>query len=155
MEMARHSIHIDRTPREVFDFFADFSKAARWRQYVRTMTPRDPGPPRAGSVIDVVMDVVGHTQAFELTVLACEPPTLWRHHTNEKHFRGHVEYRFDPENGGTRATLTMVARPVGLYGWLAMPILWINRPKSYAQQLPQLKQAMEAGVEISCLPSTP
>ena len=143
MQMAQHSVHIDRTPREVFDFFIDFSQASRWRQYVRTMTPREPGPIHAGSIIDVVIDVVGVTQTFELHVLACEPPSLWRHRTSEKEFRGHVEYRFDAENGGTRVTLTIVAKPIGLYGWLAMPIMWLRRPKTYAQQLPQLKQAIE------------
>lgn len=145
MQIARHSIHIDRSPREVFDFFTDFSRAPRWRQYVRSMTPRQPGPPRAGSVVDVVFDVAGVTQAFELTVLDCEPPSLWRHRTSEKEFRGHVEYRFDAEGGGTRVTLTMVARPIGLYGWLAMPLMWLRRSQTYAQQLPQLKAAMEHG----------
>ena len=76
-------------------------------------------------------------------MLACAPPSLWRHRTTEQHFRGHVEYRFDPENGGTRVTLSMVARGVGIYGWLAMPLLWLKRSQTYAQQLPQLKRALE------------
>ena len=143
MQMAKHSIHIARAPRQVFDFFIDFPQASRWRQYVRTMTPREPGPIRVGSVIDVVFDVVGVTQTFELKVLACDPPSLWRHRTNETEFFGSVEYRFDPEDGGTRVTLTIDAKPIGMYGWLAMPLLWLKRSQTYAQQLPQLKAALE------------
>jgi len=144
MRLAQHSIHIDRTPADVFGFFVDFSQASRWRQFVRTMTPRQPGPVAAGSVIDVVFDVMGETQTYELTVLTCEPPSLWRHRTNETEFRGSVEYRFDPEHTGTRVTLTIDAKPIAIYGWLAMPLLLLRRRQTYVHQLPQLKAALES-----------
>ena len=49
MRAFRHTIWIARTPEEVFDFFVDFSKAARWRLYVRSMERLDQGPLRVGS----------------------------------------------------------------------------------------------------------
>jgi uncharacterized protein YndB with AHSA1/START domain len=143
MTLARHTIWIRRSPAEVFDFFTDFSQAPRWRQYVESMTPATEGPLAAGSRVNVVMRIGGVAHRFVLHVLACERPTTWRHHTDETHFRGHIEYRFAPENDGTRVTMTIDARPRGLYGWLAMPIALLQRPKPYAQQLPQLKRALE------------
>src|SRR5262245_27499544 len=56
MRLASHEIWIARPPAEVFDYFVDFSKAARWRQYVRTMDRLDTGPLRAGSRLRVIMD---------------------------------------------------------------------------------------------------
>ena len=143
MRIASHEIWIARPPAEVFDYFVDFSKASRWRQYVRTMERLDDGPLRAGSRLRVTMDLMGEEYVFEMDVLSCERPSLWRHRTNETDFFGHVEYRFEPEFAGTRVTLTIEAKPVGLYGWLAAPLMWLRRKKPYADQLPQLKRVLE------------
>lgn len=143
MRVAQHTILISRSPEDVFDFFADFSKASSWRQYVRTMERLDDGPLRAGSRVHVTMDLNAEPYVFDMEVLACERPSRWRHRTNETDFRGYVEYRFEPEQGGTRVTLTIEAKPAGLYGWLGLPLLFLSRNKSYTEQLPQLKRAME------------
>jgi len=143
MQIASHTVWIARPCGAVFDYFIDFSKAARWRSYVRTMERLDAGPLGKGSRIRVMMDVLGGSYEFVLEVLEYQPPWLWRHRTDETDFLGHVEYRFEPEGDGTRVTLTMAARPVSAYGWLAVPMLWLRRRKPYAEQLPQLKRAME------------
>jgi len=143
MRVLSHTIWIARTPGEVFDFFIDFSQASRWRQFVRTMTPLEDGQLRPGSRIRVTLDIMGTLSEFDLEVLAYERPALWRHRTNEVDFAGFVEYRFQPEANGTRVTMTMVAKPVGLYGWLAMPLLLFGRKRRYRDQLPQLKRELE------------
>jgi hypothetical protein len=33
------------------------------------------------------------TATCEVNVLACDRPSLWRHHTDETDFAGHFEYR--------------------------------------------------------------
>ena len=76
-------------------------------------------------------------------MLAYERPTLWRHLTNEVDFAGFMEYRFQPEANGTRVTMTMVVKPIGFYGWLAMPLLLFGRKRRYRDQLPQLKRELE------------
>jgi uncharacterized protein YndB with AHSA1/START domain len=143
MRIASHTTWIARRPEEVFDFFVDFAQAPRWRSYVTSMRRLDDGPIGPGSRVAVAMDVMGSRYEFELHVLVCERPSLWRHRTTEQHYRGHIEYRFEPENGGTRVTLTIVARPRGLYGWLGMPLMLLQRNRPYAEQLPKLKQALE------------
>lgn len=143
MQLANHSIWIARPPEEVFDFFVDLSQGPRWRQYVREMTLDGPPPVRAGSRVHVVMDISGAPCTVDLEVLACDRPSVWRHRTNEVDFRGLIEYRFVPDTGGTRVTMTMQARPAGLYGWLAVPLMFLRRNQAYAEQLPRLKTALE------------
>lgn len=145
MRFYRHTIWIARPPEEVFDFFVDFAQASRWRSFVRTMVPLDTGPVRVGSRIHVTMDLMGEEHAFDLVVLAMERPALWRHRTSETDFFGHIEYRFEADEGGTRVTMTVEARPVGLYGWASLPLVLLGRRRSpYREQLPRLKQVMEA-----------
>jgi Polyketide cyclase / dehydrase and lipid transport len=141
MRLIHQTIWIARSPEVVFDFFMDFSKP--WRLYVRSMHPTEPGPLRAGSRIRVTMDLGGGPHEFDLHVLACERPSLWRHRTNETDFFGYIEYRFDRDGAGTLVTFTMQAKPVTLYGWLATPLLLLRRNRSYVEQLPNLKRAVE------------
>lgn len=146
MRIAQHTIWIGRPREAVFDYFTDFSKASRWRQYVVSMARVDDRPLGVGSRLRVEMEVMGNRQTFDMEVLSFERPSLWRHRTFESNFKGHVEYRFETESAGTRVTMTLVARPKSLYGWLAMPMMAMSRNKPYADQLPGLKRAME-GVE--------
>jgi uncharacterized membrane protein len=145
MRLTRHTIWISRQPEDVFDLFVDFSQAPRWRQYVRRMELSDDGPLRVGSRVHVTMDLMGVPRTFDLEVLACERPRLWRHRTNETDFRGFIEYRFDAERAGTRVTMTIDAKPAGLYGWLALPLMLLRREQPYKEQLPQLKRVLEVG----------
>ena len=145
MRYVRHTIWIASTPEQVFDFFVDFPQSPRWRSYVRTMERLDEGPLREGSRLHVVMDVMGESYEFDMEVLACERPRLWRHRTNEGDLRGYVEYRFEPAEGGTTVSMTIVVHPDGIFGWLAMPLMLLQRNKPYAEQLPKLKRALEGG----------
>jgi uncharacterized protein YndB with AHSA1/START domain len=143
MQLAKHTIWIDRSRDDVFAFFLDFPQAARWRQYVQSMAVVGPEPLRVGSRIRTVIDLNGGRHEFDLEVLAFEPPSLWRHRTFETDFKGHIEYRFETEGTGTRVTLTIRVEPATVYGWLALPIMWISRTKPYTEQLPHLKRVME------------
>ena len=124
MRLAQHTIWIARTPEEVFDFFIDFSQAPRWRQYVRTMELTGAPPVRAGSQVHVTMDLSGGAYAFDLEVLVCQRPSLWRHRTHESDFSGFIEYHFEPDHAGTRVTMTMKATPRGP--------LWLARSAAHA-----------------------
>ena len=143
MRIFHHTITIARPREDVFDFFVDFTEAPRWRSYVKSMEPVDGGPVQPGSRIRVKLDLMGEETTYDLNVVAFERPSLWRHRTDEVDFLGYVEYRFDEERGGTRVTLSARAKPVSLYGWLALPLLLLRRGRSYAHQLPQLKRAVE------------
>ncbi|HKS07444.1 MAG TPA: SRPBCC family protein [Gemmatimonadaceae bacterium] len=143
MKLFEHTIWIAHPREAVFDYFTDFSNASRWRSYVRTMEVVGGGPPRAGSTVHVVMDLGGNEYTFDLQVLTCERPSLWRHHTNETDLTGAIEYAFVAEGDGTRVTMRCDAKPASVYGWLAVPLMFLRRGQAYKDQLPQLKRAME------------
>jgi ligand-binding SRPBCC domain-containing protein len=143
MRTFRHTIWINRRPEEVWDFFTDFTQASRWRSYVASMVVQGGGPVKAGSRVDVSMDLLGERHDFVLEVLTCNRPSLWRHRSMEHDYTGYIEYRFDAEHDGTRVTMEGHAKPISLYGWLGLPQLFLARKKSYREQLPQLKRAME------------
>jgi uncharacterized membrane protein len=145
MRLVTHTIWIARPRDAVFDFFTDLSQGPRWRQYVVSMMQVGDGPLGTGSRFRFDVEVNGTRQTCEAEVLAFERPALWRHRTFESDFRGYIEYRFDIEGAGTRVTMTMDAKPAGLYGWLAIPILALSRNRMYVEQLPQLKRCMEEG----------
>ena len=144
MRIFEHTIWIARPREAVFDFFTNWSRAPEWRSYVRSMTPASDGPLQAGSTITVVIDVAGEEQTFTLTVVTFERPSLWRHKTDETDFMGFIEYRFEPETNGTRVTLSCVVKPISLYGWLGLPLMWLVGGRSYRDQLPKLKTVMES-----------
>lgn len=148
MRLFTHSISIARPREAVFDHFIDFGRAPSWRAYVTSIAPAEAGPVHAGSVLRVLMDIGGEAYSFDMTVLACERPTLWRHRSNETDFDGFIEYRFDTEPGGTRVTMSCEITPRGMWGWLALPMMWLNRGKSYRDQLPKLKIAVEGGQKL-------
>ncbi len=150
MQLFKYTIVIQRPRRAVFEFFADLRNAPLWRQYVRTMHVVDDRQLGVGSRVRFTMDLHGEEVEYELTVLAYEPPALWRHRTNETDFNGYVEYRFDDAPGNaTQVTFSCVVKPRSLVGWLAMPQLWLSRNRSYRDQLPRLKQALEEDSEIA------
>ena len=143
MNVFTHTIWIARSPETVFDFFTDFSQAARWRQYVQSMRRLDDRPLGAGSRLEIVLQIMGERQTIGMEVLACERPGLWRHRTDESDFNGYVEYRFEPDGAGTQVTMRMEAKPKSVYGWLAMPLMLLRRETPYKEQLPQLKKVLE------------
>lgn len=143
MRLFTHTIVIDRPREAVFDFFTDFTQAPNWRSYVRSMQLLSGAPVRAGSRLRVLMDVAGGEYSFEMDVLTCERPALWRHRTHEGEFNGYIEYRFDPEGNATRVTMSCVVKPMTIIGWLALPRMWLGRKQMYRDQLPKLKRTME------------
>ena len=144
MRIFEHTIWIARPREAVFDYFTTWDAAPEWRSYVRSMAPATTEPVRAGSTINVVMDVAGEENTFKLMVVACDRPSLWRHRTNETDFNGFIEYKFEEESNGTRVKLSCEAKPISLYGWLGLPLMLLARGKPYRDQLPRLKAVMES-----------
>src|SRR5688572_19507996 len=140
MRLWRHTEWIARPRDQVFDFLFDFEQAPRWRSFVQSMEQIDAGPPRAGTRFRLILDVMGEGTTIELELLELQRPVLWKHRTKEVDFRGEITYRFETEGTGTRVVMTGRAKPITLYGWLAIPLVLLNRGRAYREQLPRLKQ---------------
>jgi hypothetical protein len=143
MRLFTHTIWIAKSPDAVFDFFADFAMAPRWRRFVSAMRLTSPPPLGVGSLVSVTMELAGSTHDFTLTVLTFDRPRVWRHRMDDPHYDGSIEYTFAPDGSGTRVTMTMSVTPTGVYGWLGLPLVLLRGGKAYAGQLPNLKRAIE------------
>src|SRR6185295_3780439 len=103
------------------------------------MTPTTPGPIGPGTVIHVTWDLPSSDYELNLVVAACERPSLWRHTVDETDYLTTIEYRFEPVPGGTSVAMHCNVTPVGWYGWISVPMVWLRRGRLYRDQLPQLK----------------
>ena len=72
MQSYKYTIHIDRSPDQVWAYMMDFSKAPRWRNLVRDIEILTPGPLRAGSELKVTFDILGKVRKAISEVWAFE-----------------------------------------------------------------------------------
>jgi uncharacterized protein YndB with AHSA1/START domain len=143
MRSFAYTIHIERSPEQVWDYMMDFSKAPRWRNLVRQIDVLTPGPLRVGSELLVTFDVMGKVKRTVSEVWALEPARRWGVRNAEQNVTGVFEYALAPELTGTRVTFTCDVQPHGLM-WLLLPWLLKSNRARYTQQLPNLKKEVES-----------
>ena len=143
MRSFTYSIHIARSPEQVWDYMMDFSQAPRWRNLVRQVDVITKGPLRVGSEMLVTFDVMGKVRRVVSEVWALEPARRFGVRNTEQNVTGVFEYTLAPENKGTRVTFTCDVRPRRLM-WLLLPWLLKGNRTRYTEQLPRLKQEVEA-----------
>ena len=144
MRSYTYTIHIDRSPDQVWAYMMDFSKAPRWRNMVRQVEVVTPGPLRVGSEMKITFDVMGKVRKVISEVWAFEPVRRLGVRNTEQNVSGVFEYTLAPENAGTRVTFTCDILP---RGWMWLVLLWLlkgNRMR-YQEQLPNLKHEVEKG----------
>jgi uncharacterized protein YndB with AHSA1/START domain len=142
MRSFRYTTHIDRSPAHVWAFMMDFSKAPRWRNLVREVKILTDGPLRPGAELQITFDVQGRVRTARCEVWAFETARRFGLRNTEKNLTGTFEYTLAPEGTGTAVAFTCDIRPHGLM-WLLLPLMIRGNRARYAQQLPNLKQAVE------------
>jgi hypothetical protein len=142
MRAFNHTIHIDRAPRDVFEFMMDFSKSSRWRNLVRRIDVVTPGPLRVGSQLLVTMDLLGNVTQFSSEVWAYDPPRRYGVRNTANNVTGLFEYQLEPQNTGTLVRFTGSVRPHG-WRWLALPLLIADCRVRYRNQLANLRTAIQ------------
>jgi hypothetical protein len=142
MRSFSYTIHIDRSPEQVWNYMMDFSNAPRWRNLVRDIEVLTPGPLRTGSELKVTFDVMGREKTAISEVWAFEPPRHFGVRNTENNVTGLFDYRLEPERGGTRVSFSCEIKPRGMM-WLLLPWLLKGNRGRYAEQLPNLKQEVE------------
>jgi carbon monoxide dehydrogenase subunit G len=142
MRSFTYTIHIDRAPDTVWTYMMDLSKASRWRNLVRSVAVRTPGPVRVGSELEITFDVMGKTRRAISEVWAYEPARRFGVRNTESQVTGVFEYSLQPDGAGTRVTFSCDVRPHGLM-WLLAPLLLKSNRTRYADQLLNLKNEVE------------
>ena len=142
MRSYRYTIHIERSPEQVWAYMMDFSKAPRWRNLVRQIDVLTPGPLRAGSELRITFDVQGKVRTAVSEVWVFEAPSRFGVRNTEQNVTGVFEYTLAPDAAGTTVTFTCDVQPHG-WMWLLLPWLIKGNRMRYTEQLPRLKQEVE------------
>ena len=142
MRSFKHSIHIDRSPAQVWAFMMDFDKAPRWRTQVREMRIMTDGPLRVGTELRITFELPDRVRTVRCDVSAFETARRFGLRSATKKATGTFEYLLAPEGTGTRVTFTCDLRPNGLM-WLLVPMMIRSNRTRFAQQLPNLKREVE------------
>ena len=142
MTSFKHTIHIDRTPAQVWAFMMDFSKASRWRDHVRDMRILTDGPLRVGTELQVTFQLPDRVHTARCEVCAFETARRFALRTVSRKATGTFEYLLAPDGAGTMVTFSCDLRPHGLM-WLLAPMMVRTNRERFAQQLPNLKREVE------------
>lgn len=142
MRSFRYTIHIDRSPAQVWAYMMDFTKAPRWRNRVREVKVLSDGPLRPGTELQITFDSSGRSRTARCNVLAFETARRFGLRNIEPKVTGTFEYTLTPEGNGTAVTFSCDIRPHGVM-WLLLPLMIRSNRARYAQQLPNLKKEVE------------
>jgi carbon monoxide dehydrogenase subunit G len=142
MRSFKYSIHIERTPAQVWAFMMDFSNASRWRQHVREIRIMTDGPLRVGTELQITFELPGRVHTARCEVWAFETARRFGLRGTTKKATGTYEYLLAPDRGGTTITFTGHLRPNGVM-WLLAPLMIRANRARFAHQLPNLKREIE------------
>ena len=142
MRSFTYTIHIDRTPEQVWAYIMDFSKAPRWRNLVRQVEVLTPGPLAVGSQLKITFDARGTVRALISEVWSYEPARRFGVRNTEQRLTGSFQYQLEPDGAGTRVTFTCDITPHGPM-WLLLPLIIPGNRRRYSEQLPKLKAEVE------------
>ena len=142
MQSFKHTIHIQRSPAQVWAFMMDFSTAPRWRTHVREMRILTDGPLRVGTELQITLDLSGRIRTARCEVCAFETARRFGVRSTTKKATGTFEYLFAPDEGGTLVTFKCDLRPHGVM-WLLVPLMIRTNRERFAGHLSNLKREVE------------
>lgn len=106
------SIHVDRTPAEVYALVSDITRTAEWSQQCVECTWDDGDAPEVGATFTGTNEVPGRTWKTQSTVVAAEPGVEFAWEVGAGFvFWG---YRMTPDGDGTTLTESWEFRKAGL-----------------------------------------
>ncbi len=112
----RDEITINRTPEEVFAYFADFRNYAFWQDSTEEMVQTSEGPLAVGSTFRVTAKFMPMMKpTFSGRVTEYEPPNKMSMETSRgAPFSATGNYSFEPIDGGTKMTFDATLAMKGL-----------------------------------------
>jgi carbon monoxide dehydrogenase subunit G len=130
---AELTIEIARTPEEVFSYLTDVSNVPTWQAGVKTATLRDGRIEESrtlfGRELDTTLEIVEQEEARLFTLRAVGGPLPLT-----------VRHELEPDDGGTRLTVTAEADVPGI----AAGLLAKGAERQFRKDFERLKQILES-----------
>jgi len=136
------SVVIDEPAAEVFAFVADHENLPAWTVGVKNAQRLTAGPPAAGSRYRVEGKLLGRTVRSSYQVTAFEPGRGFTGTMTSPMFGFTEQYRFEPDHGATRVTMTAVVEPHGIFRLLT-PVMAAGVRRQVRADHRRLKTVLE------------
>ena len=147
MPVVEESIHINREPKEVFDFASDHRNMAvidaSLAEDVKKLTD---GPLAVGTQFSGVAKVLGRKIPWTAECIELDAPTTMRMKSLDAPLAFVFDYLYEPADGGTKATIRCETETGlgGVFGKFGDGLVTRTYAKQMRASLETLKELMEA-----------
>jgi uncharacterized membrane protein len=142
------SVVIARPVDVVFGFVADHENLPAWTVGVKQSQRLTPGPPAAGSTYRVVGELLGRPVESSCQVTAFEPGRGFEGTMTSPMLGLSEQYRFEPDQGGTRVSMKAAVEPRGVFRFLS-PIMNAGVRRQVRADHRRLKTVLEHQAPVS------
>ncbi len=136
-------------PADVFAFFTQFGRSSERVASVVSSEMLTAEPVRPGTRFREVRRQGEQDTTFEFEVTALDPPQNFEVVNVHAGIRWQTRYDFQPRGSRTVVRLVMTARPVGLRGWLILPMIWTCRTKIQTAMQSDLRDMEKAAERVA------
>ena len=138
------SIEIDRPPEEVFAYLDDLSRHGEWQTQIESVRVDTDGPTRVGTRVTEKRKVPGGAREFTYEITEHEPPRLAAFEVQNGPVRPFGRITIEPSGAGSRYTLELDFKGVGL-GKLIAPLARRDARRHVPEDLARFKEKVESG----------
>jgi len=132
----------------VFAFVADHENLPAWTVGVKQSRRLTAGPPAVGTTYRVVGTLLGRTVESSYQITAFEPGSGFSATMTSPMFGFREQYRFGPDDGGTRVSMSAAVEPRGVFRFLS-PIMTVGVRRQVRADHRRLKTVLEHPAPIS------
>jgi uncharacterized protein YndB with AHSA1/START domain len=140
-----HSVVIPRPPADVFPWLLEEDKVPRWTGSLESYELVGPGPIGQGSRLRQVLDIGGRRIDVQLEVARYDPPRTAESRFSSNGIDVVTAYSLSGEDGATRLTQTLEAKPTSLSARLLLPVLQPRLERKLTDDLERLRELLAAG----------
>lgn len=130
---------VARSPEEAFDFLIDLRNAPQWEPYCRSVEKTSEGPIAEGTTFEEQM-TWGRKHA---KIAACDRPARFATQETARGTDCGVEFRFEPNNGGTLVSGRLWMRQHGVLRFLE-PLMRLRVRRPLGDTPERLRRGIEA-----------
>ena len=141
-----HSVFINRSPQEVFDYLADPANTVQWQSGTESAEWISDGPPGIGSVYKVGAKFLGRKVETEMEILGWDPPNMLSYKTVNGPIPLKNTTTFEVQGDGTLLTHS-IQTEFGTFFRLAEGLVGKQVEKQVASDNAALKLLLEMGEE--------